>query len=476
MDPDDKRQNKANQAFVSVCFVGFALIIISYFFYAYPWYYTQYAVMYSLNWLPDIVTDLGFFWVDEASKTIELMYNDLEYRRNDFSAYYFDNGIGERKQGQINHVVFNMLWPYIVLPMLYLVIKEIRRPRSPLAKPGEKEAMYKYAQAQKEIFPYIKPIVNIMKEMVEKEQSLDTKWYALPAIPLDLFSQWNILKEIKENTRKKLLTVRERQRFRIDKRKTHQVLKDNLGDPFLDLDSLPFNYQCVLAVVVPYLYGKTGESRLRNRRINDYYEVGAQRSKMKDKAMLKALKADIASFVNEYREDFRRPFFDATEFEDPYDPALDTLKGINIEEDLLKKGRDMVKDVLLRHAYVKTVIWGLYFRSWCYGVLSPSEMLWVKYIDRDLWFVISQSGRLSAFTEASGAWAHYLTEDTYGFRMIMPSVHEGIRGIDYWLWKTHDNYSALEQWEDPTKWDKLVPNLNKKGAVNGLQKGPGNVV
>ena len=58
----------------------------------------------------------------------------------------------------------------------------------------------------------------------------------------------------------------------------------------------------------------------------------------------------------------------------------------------------------------------------------------------------------------------------------MPSVHEGIRGIDYWLWKTHDNYSALEQWEDPTKWDKLVPNLNKKGAVNGLQKGPGNVV
>ena len=85
MDPDDKRQNKANQAFVSVCFVGFALIIISYFFYAYPWYYTQYAVMYSLNWLPDIVTDIGFFWVDEASKTIELMYNDLEYRRNDFS-------------------------------------------------------------------------------------------------------------------------------------------------------------------------------------------------------------------------------------------------------------------------------------------------------------------------------------------------------------------------------------------------------
>ena len=106
MDPDDKRQNKANQAFVSVCFVGFALIIISYFFYAYPWYYTQYAVMYSLNWLPDIVTDIGFFWVDEASKSIELMYNDLEYRRNDFSAYYFDNGIGERKQGQINHVVF----------------------------------------------------------------------------------------------------------------------------------------------------------------------------------------------------------------------------------------------------------------------------------------------------------------------------------------------------------------------------------
>lgn len=476
MSHDDRHKEKSNEQFIALLAISIALIVVIYFYYEYPWYYIQQAVFSGLNWLPGTLTKWMFFWVDDAHIMIEKMSADLNFYRVEFESYYFENDVGNRKRRQIDHYLFLMLSPYFITPMIIIFIKEILRPRSPLAKPGEKEAMYRYAQAQKEIFPYIKPIVNIMKEMVEKEKSLDTKWYALPSIPLDLFKQWGILKEIKENTRKKLLTIRERQRFRIDKRKTYETLRENLGKPFIDLESLPFNYQCVLSVIVPYLYGQTGESRLRNRRINDYYEIGAKRSKVKDKSMLKALKEDVATFVENYKDDFKRPYFDATEFEDPYDPALDTLKGINLEEDLLNKGRDMVKDVLLRHAYVKTVIWGLYFRSWCYGVLSPSEMLWVKYVDRDLWFVISQSGRLSAFSEVSGAWAHYLTEDTYGFRMIMPSVNQGIRGVDHWLWKTHDNYSPLEQWEDPSKWDKLVPNLSKKGAVNGMQKGPGNVV
>lgn len=475
MDPDEKHQRRSNETFGAILFLAVIAIIVVSLFYKVPWYHMQETLFSGLNWLPDMVSKWMFFWIDDAHERIQAIYEDLQYHRQDYEGYYFSDGIGSRKRGQIDHSIFTMILPYVVLPMVGLIIKEMLRKKSPLAKPGQKGAMYKYAQAQKEIFPYIKPVVNIMEKMV-KNPNLDDDWYALPSIPLDLFKKWDVLREIKENTRKRLLTVRERQRFRLDKRKTHGILRENIGPTFNGLESLPFDYQCVLAVIVPYLYGQTGESRLRNRRLNDYYEVGAKRSKIQDKAMRKALEKDVSEFVAQYKDDFQRPYFDSQEFEDPYDPALDTLKGIALEDDLLNKGRDMVKDVLLRHAYVKTVIWGLYFRSWCYGVLSPSEMLWVKYIDRDLWFVISQSGRLSSFTEVSGAWAHYLTEDTYGFRMIMPCVDEGIRGVDHWLWKTHDNYSPLEQWEDPAKWDKLVPNLNKKGAVNAMQKGPGNVV
>jgi intracellular multiplication protein IcmP len=107
--------------------------------------------------------------------------------------------------------------------------------------------------------------------------------------------------------------------------------------------------------------------------------------------------------------------------------AADTGKlnftGVNV---LLKKHKDtkLIKRVTSSHAYELTVMASMLELSRLDGVLATAEFLWLKPVDRPLWYMLNNVGRRTAFTEVAGPMAHWLAEKVIGRKLIVPMVNE----------------------------------------------------
>lgn len=95
-------------------------------------------------------------------------------------------------------------------------------------------------------------------------------------------------------------------------------------------------------------------------------------------------------------------------------------------EALLRKHMDskIVKKVTSVHAYELTIMASMLEVARMDGVLATAEFLWLKPVDRSLWYMLNNVGRRTAFTEVAGPIAHWLAEKTIGRKLLVPMVHE----------------------------------------------------
>ena len=83
-----------------------------------------------------------------------------------------------------------------------------------------------------------------------------------------------------------------------------------------------------------------------------------------------------------------------------------------------------------RHAYVYTMMASLLDISRSDGVLATAEFLWLKPVDRRLWYVLNTVGRQTAVVEVAGAHAHWLTEKKLGRALRTPMVDEAVNALE----------------------------------------------
>jgi hypothetical protein len=458
------------------------IIVVTMFYYQHPWYWMNLYLYKALSIVPEGIMKYLFFWASDEAVLAKDIHTHLMAHKENYSTYYVAGGSGYKTQNDINLVGFRMFWVFPAIFLGWRFYKELKRNVSPIVPPGgrrrffgllapkKQNALYEYAKSQKEIWPYIKPVVNRMKEMVENP-SLDDGWYALSKLPITWILERDLTQKVVTKKVRKIFTRRQKSQFVLSREKTYPVLKENIGPLWKGLDALTFNERCLLAILVPHAFGKTKMSRLINRKICNYHEDDLS-DKVKA-AMLVDIEKDVNEIISLHSEAFEMPYFIDTEFDEPYDPIASSFEELDSELDMFEKGKELVRSTLLTHAYVKTVMFSLMDKTWTYGVLSSAELLWIKKIDRDLWYVVSQQGRTSSFVEVVGCWSHYLAESTYGFRTLMPQVNEGFRGLDYELYTTHDTYLPHESWDNSAKWDKLVPSFGGANKSSGLSANAG---
>lgn len=64
-----------------------------------------------------------------------------------------------------------------------------------------------------------------------------------------------------------------------------------------------------------------------------------------------------------------------------------------------------------QHAYRTTAMLAvLKWARWMGGVLAPAQFLWLRGVDRNLWYPLNNLGRRSFHTEGAGAMAHFMAE------------------------------------------------------------------
>lgn len=99
---------------------------------------------------------------------------------------------------------------------------------------------------------------------------------------------------------------------------------------------------------------------------------------------------------------------------------------------LLNKHRnsELVQEIIPKHAYVTTMMASLLESARDDGVLASADFLWLKPIDRRLWYTLNNMGRQTAFVEVGGIFAHWKVEKALKQRSLMPMVEEAVKALE----------------------------------------------
>lgn len=93
----------------------------------------------------------------------------------------------------------------------------------------------------------------------------------------------------------------------------------------------------------------------------------------------------------------------------------------------------IVQQVIENHAYYLTVMSSMLLRARDDGVVASCDFLWLKPIDRVLWYTINTIGRQTPFAEVGGVYAHWVAELTYGKAILTPMVDTAVHALDFAL-------------------------------------------
>ena len=104
----------------------------------------------------------------------------------------------------------------------------------------------------------------------------------------------------------------------------------------------------------------------------------------------------------------------------------------SVATSILKKYQqsELVQAVVNKHAYLLTVLASLLRAARDDGVMPSSEFLWLKVVDRRLWYMLNSVGRQTPFAEVGGPFAHWVAEKTTGRRSLAPMIDEAIRALE----------------------------------------------
>jgi intracellular multiplication protein IcmP len=99
---------------------------------------------------------------------------------------------------------------------------------------------------------------------------------------------------------------------------------------------------------------------------------------------------------------------------------------------VLKKyqNNEEVKELQQIHAYVYTFMASLIEKARNDGVVPTSEFLWLKPIDRRLWYMLNCVGRQTPFAEIGGAFAHWKAEKKMNRRSLSPMIDEAVKALE----------------------------------------------
>jgi intracellular multiplication protein IcmP len=89
-----------------------------------------------------------------------------------------------------------------------------------------------------------------------------------------------------------------------------------------------------------------------------------------------------------------------------------------------------VQVILAKHAYLLTVMASLIQAARDDGVVPSSEFLWLKTIDRRMWYMLNCVGRQTPYAEVSGPFAHWKSEKVMGRKLLVPMIDEAIRALE----------------------------------------------
>jgi intracellular multiplication protein IcmP len=89
-----------------------------------------------------------------------------------------------------------------------------------------------------------------------------------------------------------------------------------------------------------------------------------------------------------------------------------------------------IQKIVKSHAYVMTVMASMLEAARDDGVQATADFLWLKPVDRKLWYMLNVVGRQTPFVEVAGPFAHWKAEKEIGRPLLVPMVEEATNALD----------------------------------------------
>ncbi len=105
-----------------------------------------------------------------------------------------------------------------------------------------------------------------------------------------------------------------------------------------------------------------------------------------------------------------------------------------------------------QYAYRTTAMLGtLKWARMMGGVLASAQFLWVRAVDRQLWYPLNNLGRRSYHAEGSGAIAHFMAEESAKKPLPIPRVDTAIMALNQFLADAEKHPMAIPSREEPAE-------------------------
>lgn len=117
--------------------------------------------------------------------------------------------------------------------------------------------------------------------------------------------------------------------------------------------------------------------------------------------------------------------------------------GFSLDKKLKRKIDKLIKTPAVGHeaikvgnnyAYINSSMLGIL--DWARkrgGVLAPAQFLWLRGVDRDMWYALNSLGRRTYFSEGSGSISHYYFEKSLEKPLVTINVDRAIEALKDYL-------------------------------------------
>lgn len=267
-------------------------------------------------------------------------------------------------------------WLYFPLMVVFAIILYTKSYRGRFRR---KHTMSSLAKQEAELWPEIAPVAGRQIEMVEGDITKG-EWAAA-------MTEWEFAtkhKLAKHGTMATDPATGKESGIKLDRDASRDVFISQLGPMWTGVNSLPVHTRALYAAFLLRIAGNGKESLAAFRLMSSTFAKGG-------------LKGMDTSFAD----------------------AAISAHGKH----------ELVLMTLERHAYVFTVMATLQQISRADGVLASPMYLWLKTVDRRLWYTLNNVGRYAFHVECSGVMAHWLFEKTISSACPSPMVEKAIDGL-----------------------------------------------
>jgi intracellular multiplication protein IcmP len=255
---------------------------------------------------------------------------------------------------------------WLYIPIM-IVLSVMLAGKSLRSKYQKQHTMASLAQQEAAIWPEIAPVAKLQDELIKGD---------IHAGPFPVSAtEWEFAEKHK---------LALRQDGKLDRDRARDVFTSQLGPRWAGAEKLPRHARAVYACLLLFIVEQREEGLSRLRALASSYTKGG-----------------VAGFDDKF--------------------ALEVIAA--------HEKNPLIVRAIKQHAYVFTLFATLLQLARQSGVLASPMFIWLKPVDRRLWYILNNVGRYAFHVECAGIAAHWLFEKEVGEACATPMLEKALDGL-----------------------------------------------